>query len=255
MAKQTRHDAILKLLIKQKTLSVNELSDVLKVTPTTIRRDLLVLEEKNQIIRTQGYAHINEEEDFTYDSPIINDIFIGEKKRIAKKAVEMLYLDIAIFLDSGSTLMQLAKEINLRPQLSDINIVTHAYDIAAAISNNRHISMPGGVVHHYSHSVFGIDTAEFYANIQADIAFIGTNGFHDCPGLTVSLPLMLEIKQNMVKSARRIVALADSSKFLSRGTYTFCDFENVDTLITIATPENEEMIDNLRKMGIEIILA
>lgn len=59
----------------------------------------------------------------------------------------------------------------------------------------------------------------------------------------------------MVKSAQRIVVLADSSKFLGRGLYIFCTFEEVDTLITVSTPENEEMIDELRNMNIEIILA
>lgn len=255
MGNYNRYDAIMKLLMQHKKISVDTLATKLNVTPTTIRRDLLILEEKRQITRTRGYAHLNENFDFAFDGSIIEDMFKEEKMRIAKKAVELVYHEATIFLDSGSTLLEFAKEINMQPHLSNINIVTHSYDIASTISNNQHISMPGGVVHHSSHSLFGVETADFFSAIHAEVAFMGTNGFCDCPGLTVSLPLMLQTKKNMVKSAQRIVALADSSKFIGRGLYTYCDFSDVDTLITVSTPENKKKIDELRDMGIEIILA
>jgi len=257
MGNLTRQDYIVKLLMQKKKMSVEELASILSVTPTTIRRDLLILEEKHQIVRTRGFALFNENFQKDYDGHLRTELFYNEKQRIAGKALELVSSHSSIFLDSGTTILEFAKELNQCTDLEDINIVTNAIDVAQSLFNVNQIFMPGGVLHHYSKVLFGIDTASYFKDINADIAFMGTNGLLNCPGLTVSIPFFLDIKRNMIRSASKGVALADSSKFMCRGIYTYCEYSEVDVLITVQTPENEAALDRIRNSnpGIDIILA
>lgn len=257
MGNLTRQDCIMKLLMQKNKMAVDELAIMLSVTPTTIRRDLLVLEEKHQVIRTRGFALLNEDFRSDYDGHLRTELFYNEKLRIAEKALELVTSHSSLFLDSGTTILKFARELNRQTDLEDINIVTNAIDVAQSLSNINQIFMPGGVLHHYSKVLFGIDTADYFKDIHADIAFMGTNGLQNCPGLTVSIPFFLDIKRNMIRSASKVVALADSSKFMCRGIYTYCEYNEVDILITVQTPENEAALDKIRNLNpnITIMLA
>ena len=241
MGNLSRLDHIMKLLMQRKKISVEELASILNVTPTTIRRDLLVLEEKHQITRTRGYALFNDEYHVQYNGHLRTELFYDEKQRIASKALELVHSHSSIFLDSGTTVLEFAKAI----------------DIAQALYNNNQIFMPGGVLHHYSKVLFGINTASYFKDINADIAFMGTNGLLNSPGLTVSIPHFLDIKKNMINSATKVVGMADSSKFMCNGIYTYCNYEDLNVLITVKTEENEGALERLagRYPGLEIVLA
>lgn len=247
MGNLTRQDQIMKILMQRKKVSVEELAAMLSVTPMTIRRDLLVMEEKHQVNRSRGFALFNEDFPVQYSGQLRAELFHMEKQKIAKKALELIRSHTSIFLDSGTTVLEFAKELNLQKNLEDINIVTNAIDVALALSDNNQIFMPGGVLHQYSKVLFGVNTASYFADIHADFAFMGTNGLLDCPGLTVSIPHFLDIKKNMVQSATRVVALVDSSKFVCRGIYTYCEFTKIDILITVKTPDNEEALEKLAR--------
>ena len=64
-----------------------------------------------------------------------------------------------------------------------------------------------------------------------------------------------DVKRALLSSASKKIALVDSSKFLSRGIYTYCSFRELDTLITVRTEENAPVLDEIAKQGVEIILA
>ena len=64
-----------------------------------------------------------------------------------------------------------------------------------------------------------------------------------------------DVKRALLSSASKKVALVDSSKFLSRGIYTYCSFRELDTLITVRTEENAPVLDEIAKQGVEIIAA
>ena len=249
-----RQDAIMKLLLQKKSAAVDELSKMFSVTPTTIRRDLLELEANHQIVRSRGYAFLSEDHD-TDDNTYRIGMFQSEKQRIAKRALQMIHNNSSILLDSGTTLLELAKELNSHKELTNSCIITNGLDIALSLSNFSTVSMPPGVVHHYSKTIFGVKTAEFFSVIHADIAFIGSCGILHTVGPTISTPFLLDIKQKMIQVSNKVVLLIDSSKFLSSGFYPFCGFNEIDTLITVETEENKESIDRLRDEGIEVILA
>lgn len=164
---------------------------------------------------------------------------------------------MSLALDSGSTVEVFCSHLIECGQFKDLNIVTHSLKVALLASTGKkfNVSLPGGAYVPEFDSLGGITVEEFYQNINADISILSSNGVYNCSGLTVSYPIQLQLKRLSSKCGSRRIALLDSSKYMSRGIYVFCDFHDVDTLITVETDENGAELERIAKMGVNIVLA
>lgn len=248
MKNSYRLDQIYSILLKTRTATVEQLATQFHVTPTTIRRDLLVLEEQGLIYRTRGYANILETNDTA-------NVFEAEKDRIAKSAVKFINDDMTVAMDSGSTVRAICDCLIKENSIQSLDIVTHSLDVAMRLGGTYRVSMPGGVMMASYNALVGMNVENFYRDINVDVAFLGTTGINNCNGLTVSDPLQLEVKKRCVQCAGKRIAVATSSKYLRRGIYVVCDFSEIDVLITVKTPENEPMLERISKKGVDIILV
>ncbi len=249
MSNSYRLDQICTYLIHCDKASVDQLAEEFQVTPTTIRRDLLLLEERGLILRSRGYASIA-------DTPCRSPLFLeDEKRRIAKAASKLITADMALSLDSGTTVSTLVDELLARDDLDRLNIVTHSPAIAIQASKMFNVSLLGGSLLPNFDFVVGFDTEEYYRKIHVDLAILGSTSVYNCGGLTVSYPLQLNVKKCAAACASKRVALLDSSKYFRRGIYVFCEFSQLDTLITVETDENAQQLDLIAKEGVEIILV
>lgn len=249
MSNAYRLDQIYNILLKKKTATVEDLSNSFHVTPTTIRRDLLELEERGLIYRTRGAAFLLE----TRRSDA--NIFMEEKRRLAAAAANYVTNDMSVALDSGTTTMALAQHLVDNPELINPNFLTHSPKVALTLSQRFQVSLPGGMLSPRDEFLVGPWTEDFYRNTNIDVVFLGSTGVRNCNGLTVPNPLQLTIKQHAARCASRCIALLDSSKYSNRGIYVFCDFKNIDTLITVQTRENEAQLEQIAGTGVEIILV
>lgn len=243
-----RLDQIYSILLKNNSVSVNELAEDFHVTPTTIRRDLIILEEKGMIRRERGQAFLRE-------APVTSDFFLDEKRRIARAAVKLVRDHMSMVLDSGTTIEKLVDRLIEEDVIKDLNIVTPSLTTALKASRHYMVSMPGGAVMSEYESIVGPYVEEFFDMVNADVAFLGSTGIQDCDGLTATYPLQIGVKQKIVRCARKKIALLDSSKFLRRGIYEFCTFKDIDAIITVETKQNKDQIDRIRKLGVEVIVV
>lgn len=252
MGNSYRLEQIYDILLKRGTVSVEELAKSFHVTPTTIRRDLLLLEEKKLIYRSRGGASILENAESG-----VEDIYNDEKIRIAKEAAKFVSSGMSLSLDSGSTIRMLVDQLlcDNRLKNEDLNIVTYSLSVAVAASQEFNVSIPGGAVFTKQDAMLGLEVEEFYAKVSTDIAFIGSVGVYNCDGPTVSYPIQLPVKKAAVNCADKRIVLLGSHKYIRRGIYVVCDWSEVDTLITVQTPENEKQIDRIAQKGVNIILA
>lgn len=243
-----RLDQIYTYLLHKGTATVEELARKFCVTQTTIRRDLLVLEEQNMICRTRGSASL-------LDADKTEATFQEEKKRIAAAASQFIFSGMSLALDTGSSVSTLLDYIMNVAPLSDINIITHSPRTAIQASNAFNVSIPGGSLVSNNDFMVGVEVEEFYKKVNVDVAILGSTGVYNCAGLTVSYPLQLPAKKNFVACADKRIALLDSSKFIRRGIYVFCDFRDIDILVTVKTDENKEQLERIADFGVEIVLA
>lgn len=243
-----RLNQIYALLLRKGNATVEELAQMFQVTPTTIRRDLLILEERGMIYRTRGAAFLQEVDRTA-------DVFQGEKKRIAAIAARYISSGMSLVLDSGSTVATVLDYLRGLSHLSDINIITHSPQTAIAAAQSFKVSMPGGSLVLNSDFIVGLEVEDFYKKLNVDLAILGSTGVYNCAGLTVSYPLQLPVKKYSAACADKKIAVLDSSKFIRRGIYVFCDFHDVDILITVKTEENEKQLERIADLGVEIVLA
>lgn len=241
------------LLESHEQMSVEELAARFHVTETTIRRDLIVMEEKKQIVRKRGYALIPNK---GYGIPIRRrNINQEEKRRIAIKAFEICRDTSSIALDSGTTIAELVHILidhrnKFRPE-----IVTCSLTTAYSTCQYFHTSIPGGLVFPDEVSCAGPFMSDFFNNITTDIVFLGSTGIANTRGLTGSYQPMLDVKRSLMMCASRRVGLLDSSKFFTRGVYTFCTFDELDMLVTVRTEQNAWALDEIEKHNVKIVLA
>ena len=90
-------------------------------------------------------------------------------------------------------------------------------------------------------------------SIRVDVAFVGTNGLHPERGLTTQDPDEAAVKNAMCRAARRVVVLADSSKFGHEFLVSFAPLDGVDVLVTDAPPPGP-LASALDTHGIEVVL-
>lgn len=249
MSNSYRLDQIYAMLLRNDKASVEELAQIFRVTPTTIRRDLLILEERQLIYRSRGMAFVRGTSDNT------PNIFDMEKKRIAAKAAQYVSNGTTLAMDSGTTVQAVVNHLLNDERINELDIITHSLSTAQLAAREFNVSIPGGAIFNKMDTMIGLEVEEFYKNINVDIAFLGSTGVYNCAGLTLSYPVQLLVKKSSALCADKRIAVLDSSKFIRRGIYVFCDWSQIDILITVKTDENKEQLDRIAKHGVEIVLA
>lgn len=248
-----RHQTILKMLEDQDTVSVSLLSDKLKVSTVTVRKDLRLLESKGLLHRFHGGA--------SRDNPYINEVAISEKEhihadeksRIGEAAAKLINGDNAIIIASGTTVLAFARQI--KPIHSLITITS---SLNVALELNKHVDLEviqlGGILRKSSFSVTGPYGEGMLDQFSCSKLFIGVDGLSLDFGITTASIQEAHLNQKMMDSAQKTIVLTDSSKFGKRGFGKICNLEEIDTIITdSAAPDH--YIKALEEMGVEIILV
>ena len=130
MKPRQRQAAILEHLQKQGKCSVEDLAHYFDTTGTTIRKDLVLLENSGAVIRTYGGVVLNKDE---ADPPIDHKTLINthQKALIAEAAVKFIHDGDSIILDAGSTVLQM---IPLLSRFNNITVMTNSLHIVNALS-------------------------------------------------------------------------------------------------------------------------
>lgn len=253
MSNSYRQDQIYAYIVRKGSASVTELADTFQVTTTTIRRDLLGLEAQDVIYRTRGSAFLR---GYGYGKAEVRDnLLSGEKKRIAAAAARYVKPNSSIIMDSGSSTSVLTDHLLREFPHDNLDFITHSLHHATKLSKRFNVSLPGGSLTPNTEFLIGLNVENFYQNINADIAFLGSNGVRNCNGLTISYPNQIQVKRYATLCAEKRIALLDSSKFNQRGVYVFCDFKELDVLITVETEENKAQLERIADQGVEIVLV
>ena len=232
MKPRQRQAAILEYLQKQGKCSVEDLAHYFDTTGTTIRKDLVLLENSGAVIRTYGGVVLNKDE---ADPPIDHKTLINthQKALIAEAAVKFIHDGDSIILDAGSTVLQM---IPLLSRFNNITVMTNSLHIVNALSENdceQTILMPGGTFRKKSASFHGQLAENAFDHFSFDKLFMGTDGIDLNAGVT-TFNEVFSVSKAMCNAAREVILMADSSKFGRKSPNIVCSLESVDKLITDA---------------------
>ena len=244
-----RQAKILESLETKRYISVSELSDKLKVSVVTIRKDLTLLEQEGYLHRTHGGA--SKQMRYVFDQTVSEKetLNVEEKTRIIDKALDYIKENEFIILSSGSTAHLLAQKLY---GLRNLTVLTPSLRVALEVCKNPiHL---GGEVRKNSTSTVGVLAEETLSNFSCTTLFLGIEGIDLDYGLSSTNVGEAHLNKKMMERVDKTIVLADSSKIHKRGFGFICYVEKIDMLITDSNAD-PEFVEELEKRGVEVVIC
>jgi DeoR/GlpR family transcriptional regulator of sugar metabolism len=253
MFPEERRTTLLEILGRFGSRSVSDLAKDLDVSEVTVRQDLDILEKQKILRRTHGGAILNTKMGFEPAAAPETDAFAEEKARIGRAAIDLISDGDTIILDSSSTTMEMARHLNNRKNLT---VITNAIHIALMLEDFQDINviLTGGTLNLRQHMLVNPYARFILDQVHADMAFIGASGIVAEHGITSSSIPDAEMKTLFIKSSRRCVVLADSSKIGNVSLARIGDLSEIYILVTDKKADPVE-VTLLKEKGLTVQLV
>lgn len=250
-----RRALVLEHIRSRGAASIQELAEAIAVSNSTIRRDLEELELAGYLERTRGGALLERTQKSTFEpeAALAAEIARPQKQAIGGVAANMIRKGESAIFDSSSTVMELARIVATRDLA--LTAVTNDLGIGSILARNAMINVvvPGGTIRPGSQTLRGEPGQKFLETIHTDITFIGTHAISGGYLSETSLEIAA-LKRLMIAAARRVVLLADSSKFQTVAFCRICAISEVHQIVTDDGLRSDDA-QSLRDFGIDVIIA
>lgn len=255
---EQRRALILDEVRRRGGVRVNELTRKLGVSDMTVRRDLDALARQGVLEKVHGGA-VPVVEASTHEPGFEakSGLELTAKEDIARAAAELVAPGSAIALSGGTTTFALAHQL---VDVPDLTVVTNSVRVADVFHAAQRTTGPRqgaatvvltGGVRTPSDSLVGPVADQAIAALHFDVLFLGVHGISIEAGLSTPNLAEAETNRRLVQSARRVVVIADHTKWGVVGLSSFAALEQVDTLVTDAGLESEarsEISEHLRRL-------
>lgn len=248
-----RREAIKKILREKGVVYLKELEELFPdLSSMTLRRDLEKLEDEGFAIKIRGGAR-STGIDFSAHEQIYSRRAtqnLQAKRNIAFRALTYIETGRSVFLDSGTTVMELAK---ILPDVN-LSILTSGPNIAIEILKkyNPTVNLIGGIINRDNLSVSGAHALNFVKSVNIDVAFMAPVGGSAEDGFSCGNYTEFEVKRAIVKKANKVIVLMDSSKFGHSLPFTFATLKDIDILISDGE-YSPELLSKAKENGVEVI--
>lgn len=245
-----RHQHILDSLLADRRVAVADMAGHLGVSMETIRRDLKLLEERGQLRRIHGGAMPALPQ---RDRPLPEREHIGasEKAAIAQLTLAMLEKGSAVFLDTGTTTLALARALG---GAAGLTVVTNSLDIALTVSRfaQHDVQVAGGALRANDNALVGYDTLEFVRKYSFDVAVMGIAAIDAERGFMDFEDDEAELRRVLAQQARLRLIIAHRGKFGVQGRIRTLAFRDIDRLVTDRAPD-AAFADAFARAGLEVV--
>jgi DeoR/GlpR family transcriptional regulator of sugar metabolism len=232
MLARQRQQVILESIQRGGAVRVGDLSRELGVSDMTIRRDLDVLARAGLVDKVHGgatAARASSTEEPGFEVKCLR--LQREKEAIARAAVELVKPGTAVGVTAGTTTWALAHEMRAVPGLT---VVTNSIQVAEVLyrgGGDQTVVLTGGV-RTPSDALVGPLAVSALRQLNLDVVFMGVHGMDADRGLTTPNLLEADADRAFVESGRRLVVVADHTKWDVVGISTFAALDEVDVLVT-----------------------
>lgn len=227
--------------LHHKVLSA-ELAVLLNVSLDTIRRDLAELEKEGKIIKVHGGAISK-----SFHQPFQPSAVYAqeEKKRIAKKALDLIQDGMLILTGGGTIMLELAKII---PEDLKGTFLTVSPLVALEVAQRSTVDviLLAGQLAPNSYICTGASVISQLSEIRVDLCFLGANAISAEEGISDYDWEVVQVKKALIRSAKKICLLSIAEKLGTSQKLQVCNLNSVDYLITELEPGNK-CLDPYRK--------
>jgi DeoR/GlpR family transcriptional regulator of sugar metabolism len=249
MLKEERQQTILNEVELHNRVLLTDIAETLDVSIDTIRRDVKELDAEHKLRKVHGGAISL---GFTTNSTRNTNIYaLDEKMKIAEKASKLLKDGSVIFIDGGTTCLELARTI---PENFEITCFTLSLPVAMELTTKPNVTVIfiGGQISKDAQISIGANAIHNLSEIKVDYSFIGTGYVDSTYGLTEFDWDIVQLKKAVIKAAKKTVLLCISEKLNSQHRYKTCDINAISTMITELPPENQ-LLNSFKNHDIRIL--
>ncbi len=246
MKKTERIKQIQELLLKEHSLSINQLTIQLNISEPTARRDInyLLLHYDNYLRIPNGIGLKNKghQTEFLFEKKLKQ--YIEQKNKIAIRCEQILQDGDIVLLDSGSTCYYIAQQLFKK----NLQIITTDLRITLELNKYPNISLHtiGGSLRQGHYTLLGQIALQNLQQIHVPIAIISGDAFDIDYGLSNIEILEVASKQQIRKITDKLILAIDSSKFNKKSFYQVLTTSNIDMIITDSgiSSEYQQLITN-----------
>lgn len=236
MLTEKRYEMILNLLKEKRSITITEITETLKVSESTARRDLYTLAEQNKLVKVFGGAVALPEEEKHYTAVELSvgqktHVNVEQKKKIAKYAASLIQPRDFVYLDAGTTTGCMISYLKEKTAVYVTNGVDHAKYLAAA---GFHVFLIGGELKSSTEAVIGTTAVLNLQGYHFTKGFFGVNGVTIKEGFTTPDPNEALVKETAMKACEEAYVLCDSGKF---GAVTPVTFGTADDAVILTETE------------------
>ena len=249
-----REQFILQKLYQEKRIKVNELSELLGVTPETIRKDLSEMEEKKLLQRVHGGAVVpsyfkSDELPYAHRS----ESQLEAKQKIVAEVAKDILTGESIIIDNGSTCYELAK---LLAERSNLTIITPSLKIASLFTHSytSKVFLLGGWLRFTEPSTGGSVTLNTLRQFNVNKTILSIAGISAETGLTEYLEEDATSQRQAIACGEKIIVMADHTKFDTRALLSVAPVESVDE-IYVDRQVDSDKIKQVKEKGVKIIMV
>jgi len=248
-----RQKQILSLLARQGRLSVAEIVSQFEISEATARRDLESLASQGKAQRVHG--GVISVEQAPPELPILEreNEQADEKTRIGSSAANLIADQETVFLGSGTTVLEAARNLRNRRNLTVISNSLPVLNALAGAEGITVISL-GGMLRDSELSFIGHITEQALSEVRADKVIMGTRGVSLEHGLTNDYLQETLTDRAILKIGREVIIVADHTKVNRISTVLLAPLDSMQTFVTDAKADRK-FIQALKKQGINVIIA
>jgi DeoR family transcriptional regulator, ulaG and ulaABCDEF operon transcriptional repressor len=252
---------VIKALLRERSLvRIGDACRATGASEATVRRDFASLAEQGVAIRVHGGLEAlpdtaNARGDVpslaTRSFDVSQTLNIDAKRAIAKSAVALCTDGETIIINGGTTTYQMGEYLRERR----LKVLTNSYPLAEILIHHSkcRVALPGGEVYREQGMIvspFEEDAIQHYSATRMFMSAISIGPL----GVIEGDPLLARAESKLLKRADKLIVLADSSKFVSRGSLVVCPLSRIHTLVTDSGAPSSAL-DMLRDNGVQVVVV
>jgi DeoR family fructose operon transcriptional repressor len=239
------------LIRTQEFIDAQTLASKLDVSESSLRRDLMELERQGLVRRVRGGAVSLQVQAESRGIRVAATRSREETQRIGRAAAALLEDGQTVIMDGGSTVGEVARQLLGH----SLQLITNSILIAQIFSDSKsmELTLTGGYLYPRLGVLLGPICEEMLSRVAADVLVMGIGGITEA-GLSNTNTLVVGSERKMIEVSRRVIVVADHSKFGRQAMAHLAPLEAVDTIVTDQNlpPRFEKL---LAKYGVELIVA
>lgn len=231
--------------------SLEELAKHVGASPSTVRRDLTLLEAAGSLRRTHGGARVvaPRSDEFVFSARETHQL--SEKESIGRACADLIQARETVIVDAGTTTFHAVRYLEGKT----LQIITNSLPVANHFASAQRVEVvvSGGVIYPRLGVLVGPLAVEAFSKIHADVAIMSAGGI-TLEGVTNSHGLLIEIQRAMIEAAQRVILCLDHTKFGRQSVSHLCQLGAIDVIVTDRGAPLD-LVEALRARGLEVVVA